>query len=111
MFDQQHLVCTNWFEVDCHAQLAFFTNDFGIKRDSSFEDEDIKGGVEDGEPEQNSFLGFSGQAGLGGRARTKMSATAMVLNLVALKYFLPSPDQLQFLWASLPPSDLLEGQE
>ena len=22
VFDQQHLVCTNWFEVDCHAQLA-----------------------------------------------------------------------------------------
>merc|ERR1719483_1901486 len=49
VFDQQHLVCTNWFEVDCHAQLAlvplqFFTNDFGIKRESaSFEDEDVRG--------------------------------------------------------------------
>jgi len=75
VFDQQHLVCTNWFEVDCHAQLAFFTNDFGIKRGPSFEDEDIKGGVEDGEPEQNSFLGFSGQAGLGGRARHRSRNT------------------------------------
>ena len=21
VFDQQHLVCTNWFEVDCYAQI------------------------------------------------------------------------------------------
>jgi len=26
VFDQQHLVCTNWFEVDCHAQLAVRTH-------------------------------------------------------------------------------------
>jgi len=61
VFDQQHLVCTNWFEVDCHAQLAFFNNDFGIKRGSSFEDEDISVGSGD-DKEQNSFLGgFRGQ--------------------------------------------------
>merc|ERR1719150_2698079 len=46
VFDQQHLVCTNWFEVDCHAQLAFFSNDFGIKRGGadrdSKQDEDVQ---------------------------------------------------------------------
>jgi len=65
VFDQQHLVCTNWFEVDCHAQLAFFTNDFGIKR-NNFDDEDIDEGTT-----QNSdqgFLGFS-QSGLSSRLR------------------------------------------
>lgn len=66
VFDQQHLVCTNWFEVDCHAQLAlvplqFFNNDFGIKRGSSFEDEDVSTGLGD-DQSQNSFLGgFRGQ--------------------------------------------------
>lgn len=65
VFDQQHLVCTNWFEVDCHAQLAFFTNDFGIKRDS-FEDEDINEGTT--QDSEQSFLGFS-QSGLSSRLR------------------------------------------
>lgn len=65
VFDQQHLVCTNWFEVDCHAQLAFFTNDFGIKR-GSFEDEDINEGTT--QNSEQGFLGFS-QSGLSSRLR------------------------------------------
>jgi len=65
VFDQQHLVCTNWFEVDCHAQLAFFTNDFGIKR-GSFEDEDINEGTT--QNSEQGFLGFS-QPGLSSRLR------------------------------------------
>lgn len=65
VFDQQHLVCTNWFEVDCHAQLAFFTNDFGIKR-GSFEDEDIDEGTT--QNSEQGFLGFS-QPGLSSRLR------------------------------------------
>jgi len=80
VFDQQHLVCTNWFEVDCHAQLAgphgnyviqyeggsFFTNDFGIKR-GSFEDEDINEGTT--QNSEQSFLGFSQNSGLSSRLR------------------------------------------
>jgi hypothetical protein len=65
VFDQQHLVCTNWFEVDCHAQLAFFTNDFGIKR-GSFEDEDINEGTT--QNSEQGFLGFS-QSGRSSRLR------------------------------------------
>merc|ERR1719483_1014933 len=61
VFDQQHLVCTNWFEVDCHAQLAFFTNDFGIKR-GSFEDEDIDEGTT--QNSEQGFLGFSKPGGI-----------------------------------------------
>jgi len=66
VFDQQHLVCTNWFEVDCHAQLAFFTNDFGIKR-GSFEDEDINEGTT--QNSEQSFLGFNQNSGLSSRLR------------------------------------------
>jgi len=80
VFDQQHLVCTNWFEVDCHAQLAgphgnyviqyeggsFFTNDFGIKR-GSFEDEDINEGTT--QNSEQGFLGFSQNSGLSSRLR------------------------------------------
>lgn len=31
VFDQQNLVCTNWFEVDCFQSVKLFTNDFGFK--------------------------------------------------------------------------------
>merc|ERR1719458_864202 len=72
VFDQQHLVCTNWFEVDCHAQLAlvplqFFSNDFGIKRSGGGgggvgEDEDAHQGSHSSEREQG--LGFGGQSGI-----------------------------------------------
>ncbi|CAB4057866.1 unnamed protein product [Lepeophtheirus salmonis] len=31
VFDQQNLVCTNWFEVDCAQSVSLFSNDFGFK--------------------------------------------------------------------------------
>ena len=31
VFDQQNLVCTNWFEVDCHQSVSFFFQGVGIK--------------------------------------------------------------------------------
>jgi hypothetical protein len=55
VFDQQHLVCTNWFEVDCHTQLAFFTNHWGIK--SKGDDDVDKVDAED--INDNAFLGQS----------------------------------------------------
>jgi len=72
VFDQQHLVCTNWFEVDCHAQLAFFSNDFGIKRSGGGgggvgEDEDARQGSHSSERDQG--LGFGGQSGIVSRNR------------------------------------------
>jgi len=73
VFDQQHLVCTNWFEVDCHAQLAFFSNDFGIKRSGGGgggvgEDEDARQGSHSSERDQG-LGGFGGQSGIVGRNR------------------------------------------
>ena len=32
VFDQQNLVCTNWFEVDCQQSVALFLSDFGTKK-------------------------------------------------------------------------------
>ena len=32
VFDQQNLVCTNWFEVDCQQSVALFLSDFGHKK-------------------------------------------------------------------------------
>ncbi len=31
MFDQQNLVCTNWFEVDCKQSIHFFAQEIGLK--------------------------------------------------------------------------------
>ncbi len=31
VFDQQNLVCTNWFEVDCHQSVSFFFQGVGVK--------------------------------------------------------------------------------
>jgi len=31
VFDQQNLVCTNWFEVDCQQSLVFFGQEIGLK--------------------------------------------------------------------------------
>ena len=31
VFDQQNLVCTNWFEVDCHQSVSFFFQGVGLK--------------------------------------------------------------------------------
>ena len=45
VFDQQHLVCTNWFEVDCQEAVALFLNDFGHKETK--EDEDVREEEED----------------------------------------------------------------
>ena len=39
MFDQQHLVCTNWFEVDCQQSVAIFINDFGQKKTAKTKEE------------------------------------------------------------------------
>ena len=33
VFDQQNLVCTNWFEVDCQQSVALFLSDFGRKEE------------------------------------------------------------------------------
>ena len=32
VFDQQNLVCTNWFEVDCHQSISFFFQGVGLKQ-------------------------------------------------------------------------------
>lgn len=32
VFDQQHLVCTNWFDVDCQQSLTFFPHDFAFDK-------------------------------------------------------------------------------
>lgn len=63
VFDQQHLVCTNWFEVDCHTQLAFFTNHWGIK---SKGDDD----VDKVTPEDVNDNAFLGQNPSGNRLRS-----------------------------------------
>ncbi len=34
MFDQQNLVCTNWFEVDCKQSVHFFAQEIGLKEPS-----------------------------------------------------------------------------
>eukprot|EP00094_Tigriopus_californicus_P006170 TCALIF_05940-PA protein Name:"Protein of unknown function" AED:0.62 eAED:0.62 QI:0/0.33/0/0.5/1/1/4/0/1450 len=39
VFDQQNLVCTNWFEVDCQQSVLLFTNDFGQKQQPSTQPE------------------------------------------------------------------------
>ena len=31
VFDQQNLVCTNWFEVDCRQSVQLFAQDFGFR--------------------------------------------------------------------------------
>jgi len=31
VFDQQNLVCTNWFEVDCKQSIHFFAQEIGLK--------------------------------------------------------------------------------
>ena len=31
VFDQQNLVCTNWFEVDCTQSVQLFAHDFGLR--------------------------------------------------------------------------------
>ena len=31
VFDQQNLVCTNWFEVDCAQSVQLFAHDFGLR--------------------------------------------------------------------------------
>ena len=31
VFDQQNLVCTNWFEVDCTQSVQLFAQDFGFR--------------------------------------------------------------------------------
>ena len=45
VFDQQHLVCTNWFEVDCQQSVRLFLEDFGHKKEPNmreeYEDEDV----------------------------------------------------------------------
>ena len=33
VFDQQNLVCTNWFEVDCAQSVQLFATDFGFRAD------------------------------------------------------------------------------
>jgi len=32
VFDQQHLVCTNWFDVDCSQSFQFFPHDFAFDK-------------------------------------------------------------------------------
>ena len=34
VFDQQNLVCTNWFEVDCKSSIHFFAQEIGLKEPS-----------------------------------------------------------------------------
>jgi len=80
VFDQQHLVCTNWFEVDCHAQielvpLQFFTNDFGVRAEQSG-DEDVVLNTNNRRTNSNFRHGFRntgrGQLDIG-RQRTKQN--------------------------------------
>ena len=33
VFDQQNLVCTNWFEVDCYETVQLFLTDYGHKKE------------------------------------------------------------------------------
>jgi hypothetical protein len=40
VFDQQNLVCANWFDVDCEQSVALFLNDFGHKT-PDYADDDV----------------------------------------------------------------------
>ena len=44
VFDQQNLVCTNWFEVDCAQSVQLFAHDFGIRgREEDIQDTSGRG--------------------------------------------------------------------
>ncbi len=47
VFDQQHLVCTNWFEVDCRQAVQLFLNDFGHKKSAADAGQDNNNNNED----------------------------------------------------------------
>lgn len=90
VFDQQHLVCTNWFDVDCQQSTQFFPHDFAfdkavVEEEYQYENEyseydDRNSNVNDNEnPGTQSFLGFSQPAlssGLhnGGRGQNQVSS-------------------------------------
>lgn len=77
VFDQQHLVCTNWFDVDCLQSIQFFPHDFAFDkgnpadyhdytvnyddRDYLYEDNDEK----TSDRGTQTFLGFSQPASSG----------------------------------------------
>jgi len=89
VFDQQHLVCTNWFDVDCQQSTQFFPHDFAfdkavVEDEYQYENEyseydDRNSNVNDNKnPGTQSFLGFSQPAlssGLnnGGRGQNQVS--------------------------------------
>jgi hypothetical protein len=41
VFDQQNLVCTNWFEVDCKSSVHFFAQEIGLKEPSKVKSDKV----------------------------------------------------------------------
>lgn len=89
VFDQQHLVCTNWFDVDCQQSTQFFPHDFAFDKavvedeyqyENEYSEYDDRNSNENDNknPGTQSFLGFSQPAlssGLnnGGRGQNQVS--------------------------------------
>ena len=70
VFDQQHLVCTNWFDVDCQQSLTFFPHDFAFDKGrpedyhdytdyKNYDQPDYEYADVDSDRGTQTFLGFS----------------------------------------------------